>query len=122
MKKSLVFLATVAFALVMFYSCNNGAKTEESTSPLTKGQWVSSLATFQFNDDMTGKCINTFSSEQSYDFTYTSTADSIFITEVSNDGVNHNPKAYAYELKDDGKSLRIYNSRNNYPCDWQERK
>ncbi len=121
MKKTLVFLATVAFALVMLYSCNNGATKEES-SPLTKGQWVSSLTTYQFNEDMTGKCINTFNPDHSYDFTYTSTADSIFITKVSNDGVNHTPEGYAYELKNDGKSLRIYNERNNYPCDWQERK
>lgn len=122
MKKSLVLLATVAFAFVMLYSCNNGATTEESSSPLTKGQWASSLTTYQFNDDMTGKCIDTFNPDHSYDFTYTSTADSIFITKVSEDGVTNRPIAYAYELTDNNKSLRIHNSNSNYPCTWQERK
>ena len=73
MKKTLVLLATVAFALVMLYSCNNGAKTEESesNSPFVKGQWTlnffGEITTYQFNDDMSGKFISS-KNEDSYDF------------------------------------------------------
>ncbi len=122
MKKSLVFFATVAFALVMLYSCNNGAKTEESESdsPFVKGQWTlnffGEVTTYQFNGDMTGKFISSKDGD-SYDFTYETTADSIFFTNVADKSV----KRYAYTFINDDK-LRFNWPGNNMVYDRVSRK
>ncbi len=122
MKKSLVLLATVAFALVMLYSCNNGATSEnsESTSPLVKGQWTlnffGEITTYQFNDDMSGKFISS-KNEDSYDFTYETTADSIFFTNVADKSV----KRYAYTFINDDK-LRFNYPGHNMVYDREARK
>ena len=122
MKKTLVLLATVAFALVMLYSCNNGATTgeSESTSPLVKGQWTSNffgeITTYQFNDDKTGKFISSDASK-SYDFTYETTEDSIFFTNVSDKSV----LGCAYTLLEENK-LRITEPCHNRILDREARK
>ncbi len=122
MKKTLVLLATVAFALVMLYSCNNGAKTEESESdsPFVKGQWTlnffGEVTTYQFNGDMTGKFISSKDGD-SYDFTYETTADSIFFTNVADKSV----KRYAYTFINDDK-LRFNWPGNNMVYDRVSRK
>ncbi|GEM_PF-1974265 len=122
MKKTLVLLASIAFALVMLYSCNNGAKTEESesNSPFVKGQWTlnffGEITTYQFNDDMTGKFISSNASE-SYDFTYETTTDSIFFTNVADKSV----KRYAYSFINDDK-LRFNYPGHNMVYDREKRK
>ena len=122
MKKTLVLLASIAFALVMLYSCNNSAKTEESesNSPFVKGQWTlnffGEITTYQFNDDMTGKFISSDASE-SYDFTYETTTDSIFFTNVADKSV----KRYAYTFINDDK-LRFNYPGHNMVYDREKRK
>ena len=122
MKKTLVLLASIAFALVMLYSCNNGSKTEESesNSPFVKGQWTlnffGEITTYQFNDDMTGKFISSNASD-SYDFTYETTTDSIFFTNVSDKSV----LGCAYTLLEENK-LRITEPCHNRILDREDRK
>ena len=101
MKKTLVLLASVAFALFMLSSCNSEPK------PLTSGQWsvdfFGETQTYQFNDDNTGKYI---SGEDGYDFTYEIVGDSIFISQVSDAIFDMGPDKYAYKINGDELNLK----------------
>ena len=123
MKKTLVLLASVAFALVMLSSCKSEPKT------LTSGQWsvdfLGAVSTYQFNDDMTGKFISASGEEFSYDFTYELAGDSIFISQVSDEDAlfDLGPDKYAYKI--DGNELNLkggYLGLSDMTYKWEERK
>ena len=118
MKKTLVLLASVAFALIMFSSCNFEPK------PLTSGQWKNARnEAFQFNDDKTGKEIQypfAGGEESSTDFTYEIIGtDSIKINFSKFDA----PQTYFYQIN--GSELKIKGG-DDYQIDmsysWEERK
>ena len=116
MKKTLVLLASVAFALFMLSSCNSEPK------PLTSGQWTWDFfgvaQTYQFNDDGTGAYI---AGENGYEFTYKIEGDSIFISQGEDDFLGSDN--YAYKI--DGNELNLkggYLGISDVTYTWEERK
>lgn len=121
MRKTLVLLASVAFALVMLSSCKSEPKT------LTSGQWsvdfLGAISTYQFNDDMTGKFISASGDDFSYDFTYELVGDSIFISQVSDAIFDMGPDKYAYKITGNELNLKGgYLGLSDMTYKWEERK
>ena len=119
MKKTLVLLASVAFALVMLSSCNSEPK------PLTGGQWDFEFlgevtSSYQFNDDCTGRFISSMGDDYSYDFTYEIKGDSLIMN--NGDLLDLGQNNYTYKIDGDELTLKggILDSETTYK--WAERK
>ena len=119
MKKTLVLLASVAFALFMFSSCNSEPK------PLTGGQWNFELlgelmSAYQFNDDGTGKFISGMGEDYNYDFTYEIKGDSLIMN--NGDALDLGQNNYTYKIDGDELTLKggLLDSETTYK--WVERK
>ena len=118
MKKTLVLLASVAFALFMLSSCNSEPK------PLTSGQWtwdfLGTAQTYQFNDDGTGAYIT---GEDGYEFTYKIEGDSIFISQDGADLLGMGSDNYQYTINGDELNLKGgYFGLSDVTYKWEERK
>ncbi len=121
MRKTLLLMASVIFALVMLSSCKSEPKT------LTSGQWsidfLGDVNTYQFNDDMTGKYISSAGEENSYDFTYEIVGDSIFIKQVSDAIFDLGPDKYAYKITGNELNLKGgFFGLSDMTYKWEERK
>ncbi|MBO4615107.1 MAG: hypothetical protein J5709_08325 [Bacteroidales bacterium] len=133
MRKTLVLLASVAFALTMLTSCNSGTSTntgsgsdQSNGKTLTDGQWsidfLGDRNTYQFNDDKTGKYISS-NEDECYDFTYDIVGDSIFISQVSDAIFDMGPDKYAYKISGNQLNLKGgYFGMSDMTYKWEKRK
>jgi len=119
MKKTLLVLASVVFALVMLSSCKGEPKT------LTSGQWNfdflgETTSTYIFNDDGTGKFVSSMGDEYSWDFTYTTKGDSLIMN--NGDLLDLGQNNYTYKIEGDELTLKggLLDSETVYK--WAERK
>lgn len=118
MRKTLVLLASIAFALVMLSSCKSEPKT------LTSGQWtydfLGDKTTYIFNEDGSGKFIT--SKGDGWDFTYTVKEDSIIMD--NGDLLNLGQNDYSYKINGDELKLKqtIFGFDTETVYKWEERK
>lgn len=132
MRKTLVLLTSVVFALTMLTSCNSGTSTSSTSSSqsnaktLTDGQWSIDFFdehnTYQFNDDKTGKYISS-NEDDCYDFTYDIVGDSIFISQVSDAILDMGPDKYAYKISGNQLNLKGgFFGMSDMTYKWEKRK
>lgn len=113
MKKTLVFLASAIFAIMMFVSCSSEPK------PLTEGQWEfkffgETSSYYQFNADGTGK-YTSFILDEKYDSDFTYTIDGDKMT-IQKSGLWDEPETYTYKIDGDEMTMEggLFDSKMTY--------